>query len=157
MMKRLLPVVAAASLLATGAFAQTTPPAATPEPKTTEKPMIKPAPSTTTTPSINTTPSTTMAPSTMDAKPLVLSDAEAKAWVDKVVYSSDGMNLGEVAAFARDASGKVTEMHADMGGFLGIGETRVRLMPAQFKVEGDRVVLNMTAEQAKALPKIAKN
>jgi hypothetical protein len=162
-MKRLLPVVAAASLLATGAFAQTTPPAATPEPNTTEKPMIKPAPSTTTTPSTTTspstttTPSTTMAPSTMDAKPLVLSDAEAKAWVDKVVYSSDGMNLGEVAAFARDASGKVTEMHADMGGFLGIGETRVRLMPAQFKVEGDRVVLNMTAEQAKALPKIAKN
>jgi hypothetical protein len=87
---------------------------------------------------------------------IVLTDLEAKSWIDKAVYSSDGKELGEVAAFARDSSGKVTEMHADVGGFLGLGETRVRVMPAQMKLMSDRVVLSVTSDQAKTLPKIPK-
>jgi hypothetical protein len=86
----------------------------------------------------------------------VLTDAQANAWINKTVYSSDAKNVGEVSTVQRDASGKVTELHADIGGFLGLGETRVRIMPAQFKLEGDRIILNMTAEQVRALPKIAK-
>lgn len=73
-----------------------------------------------------------------------------------MVYSGDDKNLGEVAAIARDTSGKVSELRADIGGFLGIGETRVRVMPAEFKLLSDKVVLNLTAEAAKALPRIAK-
>jgi PRC-barrel domain len=92
--------------------------------------------------------------SAMDAP--TLNEQQAKEWINKVVYSSENKNVGEVAAFARDASGKVTEMHADIGGFLGIGETRVRVMPAQFKLMGDRVVLSLDAEQVKSLPKIPK-
>jgi hypothetical protein len=72
------------------------------------------------------------------------------------VLSSDNENLGEVAAIQRDSSGKVTELHADIGGFLGIGETRVRVMPSQFTVVDNKVQLSLTAEQAKALPKIEK-
>jgi hypothetical protein len=47
-------------------------------------------------------------------------------------------------------------MQADIGGFLGLGETRVRLTPAQFKLQGDRAVLDLTAAQAKDLPKVQK-
>lgn len=103
-----------------------------------------------------------MPSSTAAAKPagslktIKLSDAEAKTWIDKVVYSSDNKNVGEVAAFKRDADGTVQELHADVGGFLGIGETRVRLMPHQFTLQGDRVTLNMTSEEIKSLPKIEK-
>ena len=86
----------------------------------------------------------------------MLNDEQAKNWINKIVYSNDGKNLGEVAAFARDATGHVSEMHADVGGFLGLGETRVRLMPAQFSMVGDNVILSMTAEQAKSLPRIEK-
>lgn len=86
--------------------------------------------------------------------PLTLTEAQAKAWVDKHVYSSDDKKIGEVAAFARGTDNTVTEMHIDIGGFLGMGETRVRLMPAQFRLQGDRAVLNVTAEQAKDLPKV---
>ena len=76
---------------------------------------------------------TAVTPSTMPAPTaLSLTDAQVKAWIDKAVYSSDDKKIGEVAAFARDGSGNVTEMHADIGGFLGMGETRIRLMPAQF-------------------------
>ena len=87
---------------------------------------------------------------------LMLTADEAKTWIDKDIYSSDNTKVGEVAAFARGTDNTVSEMHADIGGFLGIGETRVKLTPEQFKLQGDRVVLNLTAAQAKDLPKIVK-
>lgn len=85
-----------------------------------------------------------------------LTDAEAERWMNKTVFSSDDKNLGEVSGFMRAADGTVQELHADIGGFLGIGETRVRIMPSQFKLSEDRVVLNVTGEQAKTLPQISK-
>lgn len=88
--------------------------------------------------------------------PLKLTEAQAKSWVDKQVYSSDGKKIGEIAAFARGTDNTVSEMHIDIGGFLGMGETRVKLMSAQFKLEGDRAVLSVTAAQAKDLPKVSK-
>ena len=95
-------------------------------------------------------------PAAMRTAGPTMTDAEAKALVDRVVYSSDNKNLGEVAAILRDPTGHVTELHADLGGFLGIGETRVRIMPNQFRIDNDKVVLNVTAEQSKTLPQISK-
>jgi hypothetical protein len=107
----------------------------------------------------NAAPSPDKAPSATSASPSTLSldDAQAKTWIDKVVYSSDDKNIGEVAQIARDPSGKVTELHIDIGGIMGIGETRVRVSPEQFSFASDRVVLSMTAEQTKTLPKIETN
>ena len=85
-----------------------------------------------------------------------LSDTQAKAWEDKDIYSADGKKVGDVARIIRDSSGMVTELQADVGGFLGIGETRVRLMPNQFSLSGDRVALSLNADQVKMLPKIDK-
>jgi hypothetical protein len=83
-----------------------------------------------------------------------LTEEQAKSWIDKRVFSSDGKEVGEVAAFKRSADNTVLEMHADIGGVLGIGETRVALTPSQFKLQNDRVILNLTEAQAKALPKV---
>lgn len=91
-----------------------------------------------------------------DAAGLMLTEAQAKTWIGKPVHSSDGKKIGDVAAFARGTDNSVTEMHADIGGFLGLGETRVKLTPAQFKLEGDRAVLDLTAAQAKDLPTVQK-
>ena len=85
-----------------------------------------------------------------------MTDEQVKTWTGKTIYSTDGKNLGEVAGFMRDSSGNVTEMHADVGGMLGIGETRVRVMPEQFSVSGDRLTVSLTDAQIKALPKVAK-
>lgn len=130
-MQKLTSAALALSLMATtAAFAQTTGP-------------TSPAP-----------PAATPPAAAATSQVITLTDEQAKVWIDKAVYSSDGKNVGEVAAFTRDASGKVTEMHIDIGGFLGLGQTRVRLMPAQFKLMDDRVVLSLTADQTKTLPKI---
>ena len=140
-MNKLLGATALAIVLgATAAVAQTTAPASPPASKPAVEKMSPPAASTTTV--------------TKDG--LVLTEAQATAWIKKAVYSSDGKNVGEVTALKRDASGKVAELQAGIGGFIGIGETQVRVMPAQFKLENDRVVLSLTAEQVKALPKIVK-
>ncbi len=109
-----------------------------------------PTPGAATIPGVPTTPMS--APSGTAA--MVLTEQEGKTWIDKPIYSSDGTKIGEVVVFQRDAANKVLGMHADIGGFLGFLQTRVNVMPAQFKLQGDRVVLDLTAEQAKALPKV---
>ena len=88
------------------------------------------------------------------ARDIVLTEEQVKTWVGKPLYSNDGKNLGEVVAFARGGDNIVTEMHADIGGFLGLGETRVKLTPAQFELKGDRVIIDMNSAQAKDLPKV---
>jgi hypothetical protein len=85
---------------------------------------------------------------------LMLTEEQARGWIDKPVYSSDGSKIGEVAAIARGSDNTITEMHADIGGFLGIGKSRVRLTPAQFTLQDDRVMLSVTATEAKTLPTV---
>ena len=157
MKKFVLTAVAAGLLSSAAAIAQTTAPTA---PSTTPPAATNPSPMS---PSMTMPPATT-SPSTMSpsmtmpssASKINLTDEQAKTWVDKVIYTADGKNVGEVGAFLRDSSGNVTEMHADIGGLMGIGETRVRLMPEQFKLGTDRVTVSLTEEQVKALPKVVK-
>ena len=85
-----------------------------------------------------------------------ITDQEAKTWVGKHVYSSDGKNLGEVAAILRTADNKITELRAEIGGFLGLGQHEISVPAARFYLKNDRVELDMTAAQAKELPKVAK-
>jgi hypothetical protein len=179
-------VIALLAMAPAVAQTTTTPPAATQDKSQTTTPSQSTTPSTTqdksTTPSMtqdksttpstaqdkSTTPSTAQdksatpstqagtQPATQDQTAVTMTEDQAKGWVDKAVYSSDGKEVGEVVEFKRGSDSKVSELHADLGGFLGMGETRVKLMPSEFKLQGDRVVLNITEEQAKALPKVEK-
>lgn len=145
-MSRIAPLFAAFMLAASAAYAQTPPPSTAPSntPSNTPAPKASPSPAPAAMPSATTASS---APT--------LTDEQAKTWVGKTVYSSDQKNLGEVVSFQRDSAGKVTEMQADIGGFLGFGETRVRVPADQIKLDGEKVVLNLNQEQVKALPKVA--
>lgn len=159
-MKFVLPAAAALTLaLSANALAQSTTTTPSGVPSATPSDSMR-TPSTTlpstTLPSTTSPSATTGSSSTPSGATMTMTDAEAKNWVDKPIYSSDNKNIGEVAALNRDASGKVVELHADIGGFLGIGETRVKVEPAQFTTSGDRIMLNMTSEQVKSLPKLAK-
>lgn len=145
-MSRIVPLFAVLVLAASAANAQT-PPSTAPSgtPSNTPAPAAAPSPAPAAAPSATTALG---APT--------LTDEQAETWVGKTIYSSDQKNMGEVVSFRRDASGKVTEMQADIGGFLGFGETRVRVPADQFKLDGEKVVLNLNQEQAKALPKVAE-
>jgi hypothetical protein len=86
-----------------------------------------------------------------------VTEAAAKDWIGRPVYSSDNKRLGEIAALQRGPDDKVSELSADIGGFLGFGETRVRVTADQIKeVKDDSLVLTLTEAEAKALPAIEK-
>ena len=140
MMKWIVPAATSMALFASSAaLAQTTAPSDTP-------PATPPA---VTAPSVQPTTPAETAP--------MLTEEQAKALIGATVVSSDDSNLGDVAAIQRSADGKITELHADIGGFLGIGQTRVRVMPSEFTVAADnRILLKLTAAQAKELPKVEK-
>ncbi len=104
---------------------------------------------------VNSPSKATSAPSTQMGAVSILTTPEAQAWVGKPVYSSDGSNLGEVASIMRSADNKITELRAEIGGFLGIGQHEISVPAAQFSLQSDRVVLDLTAAAAKQLPKVS--
>lgn len=82
--------------------------------------------------------------------------AEGEEWIGKRIYSSKGEDIGEVSGLVKGSDGNVEAFHADIGGFLGLGETTVRVSPSQFTLVDDKVTLPMTSEQAKSLPHVEK-
>ncbi len=82
-----------------------------------------------------------------------LTAADAQNWVGKRIYSQDGSDIGEIQE-VQTTGEEVKFFHADIGGFLGLGETRVKIEPSQLSMDGEKLVLNMTEAQAKDLPKV---
>jgi len=89
-----------------------------------------------------------------DAK--TMTSADAQEWVGKRVYSSDDNDIGEIAALKTGADGNVTAFHADIGGFLGIGESRVAVKPSDLEMRDDKLYLNMTKQEALKLPRVTE-
>ncbi len=78
----------------------------------------------------------------------------ASAPIDMPTTVVDSIVLTEVVSFQRNADNMVIGLHADIGGSHGMGQTRVGVTTSQFKLQDDRVVLGLTAAQAKVLLKI---
>jgi len=72
-------------------------------------------------------------------------------------YVEGKKNIGEVADVVRDSDGRVKELHADIGGFLGFGQTRVRIGADEFRMVNDRIELTRTEAQVETLPKVMDN
>ena len=80
--------------------------------------------------------------------------AEGKKWVGKQIHSSNGESNGELSDLVEGADGNVEAFHANIGGFLGLGETTVRVKPSDLKLVDEKVTLSMTSEEAKNLPRV---
>ncbi len=83
-----------------------------------------------------------------------LSEQDAKAWTGKPVFSNDGKELGKVKLLSSGPGNKATELRADIGSATGSGQHPIILPASRFSLQGDRVVLDMTAAQATKLPKM---
>jgi PRC-barrel domain protein len=71
-------------------------------------------------------------------------------WVGRYVYSSDGKDLGKIAAVKNN--GALSDIFFDMGGFLGIGATRKHVTSDQVQdVQNDRIVLRLSEADAENL------
>ena len=83
-----------------------------------------------------------------------LTAQDAKGWVGKPVYSSDGKELGKITRLDSSAENKATQLYTDIGSTMGSGRHQIILPATRFSLESDRVVLDMTAAQATKLPKM---
>ena len=90
--------------------------------------------------------------------------AAAKPWLPAVVDDADARRVlfnshcseSTVQDIVRQA-GADRQVVIGVGGFLGIGQTRVRVLPSQFTVTADnKVLLTLTKSQLETLPKIEK-
>ncbi len=70
-----------------------------------------------------------------------------ETWVGRYIYSSDGKDLGKIAAVKK--TGASSDIFFDMGGFLGIGATRKHVTSDQVQdVQSDRIVLRLSEADA---------
>ena len=67
------------------------------------------------------------------------------------IYSSDKQKVGKVTSVDVDAGGKVTDIKAEINGFLGMSSGTVGMGADEFKQEGDRIVITKTADQVRGL------
>lgn len=86
--------------------------------------------------------------------PTRIETQDFKQWIGLRVETLDGERVGKVANVLPATGSILEELHADIGGFLGIGETRVKLMPAQLTKQEDKVIVSLTKEEILKLPKI---
>ncbi len=87
----------------------------------------------------------------------IVTEASKKEWIGKSVYSSDGKNLGEVADLKTGPDNKLTNLEADIGGFLGFGATRVSIGADKIKdLKTDRIVLSVNEADTHDLPRVQK-
>lgn len=81
-----------------------------------------------------------------------LTPQDAQAWVGKPVYSNDGKELGKVDVLESSAENKATQLRADISATSGESPHQIILPSTRFTIQSDRIVLDMTANQAAALP-----
>jgi hypothetical protein len=65
------------------------------------------------------------------------------------IYSADGMMLGQVTGLRRRPDGSLEAIEAELGSPLGMGGTNVLISPTDLRWAGDRIELQMMAEQVR--------
>jgi len=70
---------------------------------------------------------------------------------DRNVHDASGTEIGEIEEIVRGADGVMAVVEIE-DGFLGIGGKDILVPMTALRMEGDRLVLSITEEQAKAMP-----
>jgi sporulation protein YlmC with PRC-barrel domain len=79
--------------------------------------------------------------------------ADARQLIGRTVRNPQDETVGKIESVYIDGSGKVDSVIVGVGGFLGVGERRVRLAwkDLQISNNGERVVVSATRDQLKAM------
>ena len=91
-----------------------------------------------------------MADKDMTAAPAA---ADASKLIGRSVKNTNNDTIGKIESVYLDANGKVDSVIVGVGGFLGVGERYARLhwKDLQISDNGEKVVLNMSKDQLKAM------
>jgi len=82
------------------------------------------------------------------------SGADAKKLIGRNVKNPQDDTIGEIESVYINADGKVDSVIVGVGGFLGMGERLVRVPWKDLRIadNGEKVVVNMTKDELKAMP-----
>jgi sporulation protein YlmC with PRC-barrel domain len=82
------------------------------------------------------------------------SGADAKKLIGRNVKNPQDDTVGEIESVYINADGKVDSVILGVGGFLGMGERLVRVAWKDLRISdnGEKVVINATKDQLKAMP-----
>jgi hypothetical protein len=80
----------------------------------------------------------------------------AEMMIGKPLCAEDGTEVGTVVGVVRESNGKVREIHADIGGVLGIGATRIAISPDEATVspDGERLVARKSVGTLQSAPAV---
>jgi len=80
--------------------------------------------------------------------------ADAKKLIGRTVTNAQNETIGEIKSVYISSEGKVDSVMIGVGGFLGVGEREVRLAWKDLHItdNGEKVSVNMTKDQLKAVP-----
>ena len=95
-------------------------------------------------------PAARMADKDLTAAPAA---ADANKLIGRSVKNNNNDTIGKIESVYLDSSGKVDSVIVGVGGFLGMGERYARLHWKDLKISdnGEKVVVNMTKDQLKAI------
>ncbi|PRY95761.1 PRC-barrel domain protein [Hasllibacter halocynthiae] len=71
---------------------------------------------------------------------------------DTDIEDASGDVIGEVDEVLMTPEGEIVAVSAEVGGFLGIGDSEVVVELGMLRPEGDRLHIDMSKEQIEALP-----
>ena len=94
-------------------------------------------------------------PGRENLQPVDVAEVSAEELIGAPIYGEDDVHVGEISDVIVSDAGKVEEVVADVGGFLGIGEKRVAVEPENVdfmkQMDGELVVFTtFTKEQLEA-------
>lgn len=79
--------------------------------------------------------------------------ADAKKLIGRNIKNADGDTIGEIKSVYISSEGAVDSVMVGVGGFLGVGEREVQLAWKDLQIadNGEKVTVNMTRDQLKAM------
>jgi hypothetical protein len=91
------------------------------------------------------------------AQPMASATVSADALIGADVRNSEDRDLGEVSDVELKG-GNIQAVIIGRGGFLGLGASHYRIEPAKLRITPDNkmIVVDMTEDQIKAMPKVTK-
>lgn len=80
--------------------------------------------------------------------------ADATKLIGRNIHNRQDETVGEIKSVHLNREGRVSDVIVGIGGFLGIGEKEVALawQDLQIADNGEKVTINMTKDQLKAMP-----
>jgi sporulation protein YlmC with PRC-barrel domain len=104
-------------------------------------------------------PQQAASPPASSATPAPQPSADTRKLIGRNIQNAQNETIGEIKSIYIGKDGKVDSVIVSVGGFLGVGDREVRIAWSDLNIadNGEKVTVNMTRDQLKAMPEYNYN